>query len=149
MRRNPSAVSSGSGWDAVFVLVLTLASAASLAGQINETPGITQKNHTAYVFGPYRWAYSTRNDPSQWVVQYVSDMPPQGEAKAIGQQYSYVEMQEMTEPTKENPAKVCTVPKFRDLLMNNKNDMGVLAIVTHGGTKELAVEPFGKDAGAT
>lgn len=150
MKGNLSAVKPSLSHSAILALILVLESTANVVGQqINETPGVNKKNHTAFVFAPYRWASSTRNEPSQWVKTYVSDMPSEEEAKAIGQQYSYMEMQELMEPTKDMPARVCTVPHFRDLLMNNKDDMGVLAIFTHGGNKDFAVEPFGKDAGAT
>src|ERR1700735_4312176 len=120
MRRKLSAVRARSGVGALLGFLLPLADGEKLAAQaINETPGINKNNHTAYVFGPYRWANGGRNEPSQWVLQYVSDMAL-GEGMPIGQQYSYIEMQELKEPTKDNPAKICTVPNFRDLLMKNQ-----------------------------
>lgn len=112
----------------------------------NETPGIKKRNHTAYVFAPFKWRFRTRDVDSE--VAECLEQRADRKGNVFGQRYTLVELLETVEPTQANPAKNCTIEKFRDLLMNNKDDMGMLVISTHGGTNSLVIEPFGSDGGA-
>ncbi|MCG3126962.1 MAG: hypothetical protein CHACPFDD_01817 [Phycisphaerae bacterium] len=128
------------------VALVAAALAVPRAAAQHETPGISKKNHTAYVFAPFKWRFRTRDVDTE--VAECLEQRADRRGNVYGQRYTLVEMLETEEPTQANPAKNCTIEKFRDLLMNNKDDMGMLVISTHGGNNSLVIEPFGSDGGA-
>lgn len=130
------------------LLPLLFCGMAAAQAPVNETPGIAKTNHTAYVYEPYKWVRKFFDIDAE-VTNFVGPGKMNDEGKPnTGQQYSVMIMMERNKPTKDSPAKICTVDNFRDLINKNKDDMGVLAISSHGNKTSFAVEPFGDDAGA-
>jgi len=120
----------GTVFAALFLVSLTGARAQ------NETPGTgTKKNHTAYLYAPFKWAFGF-SDIDRFAKKALSA------AADSGQQYDWVSYVETKKPTAAAPAKICTLDVFRDLISKNADDMGVLVISTHGGKDSLSVEAF-------
>ena len=121
------------------IAITALCLAPAARAQVNETPGIGKKNHTVYVFAPYKWEFK-RFDVDGLVGKHVADAD-----KDFGQQYTLVTYAETKKPTDDAPAKTCTVEAFRDLLKKNRDDMGVLVISSHGSNESISVEPFASE----
>jgi hypothetical protein len=117
---------------------LLLVSLAGARAQ-NETPGTgAKKNHTAYLYAPYRWAFGLF-DVDRFTRNSLSARDDSG------QQYDWVTLVETKKPTADAPAKICTLTAFRDLISKNADNMGVLVISSHGGKDSLSVEAFASE----
>jgi hypothetical protein len=118
----------------VFAALLLVSLTAARAQ--NETPGTgTKKNHTAYLYAPYKWALGIFD-----IDRYARDGLSAREGS--GQQYDWVTLVETKKPTADAPAKICTLATFRDLISKHADDMGVLVLSSHGGKDSLSVEAF-------
>lgn len=122
---------------AALAAALLLAPLAGARGQ-NETPGIDKKNHTGYLYAPYKWAFKKFDIDAK-----AKEAVAAGESS--GQQYEWVELVETKKPTADAPAKTCTVDAFKDLISKNSEKLGVLIISSHGGENSLSVEPFASE----
>lgn len=129
-------------------LTLLLCACSAVGQVVSDTPGINKSNHTAYIYAPFKWSFK-RFDIDGAVMNYVGPGKMDENEKVIsGQQYSIVAMMEKNKPTAANPATICTVPNFRDLINKNQADIAVLVISSHGSNQAISVEPFGTDDGA-
>jgi len=117
---------------------LLLVSLAGARAQ-NETPGTgAKKNHTAYLYAPYKWAHGLF-DIDRFARNGLSARDESG------QQYEWVTLVETKKPTADAPAKICTLTAFRDLISKNADDMGILVLSSHGGKDSLSVEAFASE----